>query len=63
MGSTMQKVVRTALVGSLIAVVVGCATSETKVSCDGKLTPINPPAAKVAATESAAHQSSQGTAP
>lgn len=63
MGSTVRGVIRTILAGSLMAAIVGCATSGAKVSCDGKLTPINPPAARVAGTQGSADQPSQGRAP
>ena len=63
MGSRAHRVVRTVMAGSLIAVLVGCATSGIKVSCDGKLTPINPPSAKVAGTQGTTDQPSQGSAP
>ena len=60
---TMRGVVRAILAGSLIAVISGCATSGTKVSCGGNLTPINPPAAKVAGTHGGADQPSQEPVP
>lgn len=63
MGSRVHGVVRAVMAGSLIAVLAGCATSGTKVSCDGKLTPINPPSAKVAGTQGTADPPSQGAAP
>jgi hypothetical protein len=55
MGSTVQGVGRTVLAGGLLALLVACASTGTKVSCDGKLTPINPPSSKVVAQSTADH--------
>ncbi len=60
---TVRGVVRAILAGSLIAVISGCATSGTKVSCGGKLTPINPPVAKAAGTQGGSDQPSQEPVP
>jgi len=49
MGAEVHNVVRSVLASGLLALLAGCATQGIKVSCDGKLTPINTPAPKVAA--------------
>ena len=48
MGSTKLMRCRTMLVVGLIALLGACATAETKVSCEGRLQPINPPSVALA---------------
>lgn len=59
---SMSRGVRMVLAGVVLAALVACATSVTKVACDGKLTPINPPAAK-AGNQGAAYHVSPGVSP
>lgn len=62
MRSTVQGVARAVLAGGLLALMVACASTGTKVSCDGKLTPINPPTSKMVPQGTADHPT-QGATP
>ena len=64
MESGIQMIARTVLLAAVLALLGACATAETKVSCEGRLQPINVPvAAKVGAVARNTGAATQGVSP
>jgi hypothetical protein len=64
MGSGKIRVGRTTLLAGALLLLGACATTETKVSCEGRLQPINAPSpAKVDALAKTSDRVSQGVSP
>jgi hypothetical protein len=64
MGSAKRRLGRTTLLIGALALLCACATTDTKVSCEGKLQPINPSTAvKSAMLSKASGQPASGVSP
>ena len=64
MGSTKRRVGRTTLLSGALVLLGACATTDTKVSCEGKLLPINPSTTtKSAMLSKASDQPASGVSP
>ena len=64
MGSTKRRVGLTTLLIGALVLLGACATTDTKVSCEGKLQPINPlSATKSAMVSKASDQPASGVSP